>query len=476
MYINTKHIQILKTIKKNQASNLKDISDIFSLSNQHAKLYLEDIFFELFQQPVKNLKSEIIIDKIKNFPNTKNILRKQQQFTKRQKIFYLIFRLVKDKHVKLSYICQDLDLTKRNLNNYLDEVLNILSYFNLKIKVSNKGVLFIGSHYSTLRFKYLLIYKFLVEKDFLPMKIRTELTNFIKTDNFYQLRQDIPKFLKIIDCDFISHSEISLFSFYSTYSDCSGKRKIVADLSIEESIKYKPVHYDSQFFYTIFNFLKNSSFKNIPTIFLSNLFSLIDIFKCSKNDFDISVYNKSTEIRKIFAKYLGNHIYDDPKFFHIVNPWVNYSLLKNLFSIDDPTFLNLNLNYFASSNIYEMTREINEYLPHFTLFESIFIWYYFCKNESNELKNIFVFKDIPTLIVPILTNEIYKKHNVKIFDSVNIKNFNEYKKNNPVDNIITIENLIIYNNNLPIKNLYFPIPNYKRVVPTQKKDQIPLGI
>ncbi|WP_298065013.1 hypothetical protein [uncultured Cetobacterium sp.] len=137
MYINTKHLQILKTIKNNQVSNLRDISDIFSLSNQHAKLYLEDIYYELFQNLSRDLKPDLIINQIKKFSNAKNILKKSQQFTKNQKIFYLIFRLVNDKKIKLSHICEDLNLTKRNLNNYLKSISNVFSLYNLTIIITN---------------------------------------------------------------------------------------------------------------------------------------------------------------------------------------------------------------------------------------------------------------------------------------------------------------------------------------------------
>lgn len=110
MYINTKHLQILKTIKNSQVTNIRDISDIFLLSNQHAKLHLEDIYYELFQKLSCDLKPEVIIEQIKSFSNAKNILKTSQQLTKNQKIFYLIFRLIKDKHIKLSHVCEDLGL------------------------------------------------------------------------------------------------------------------------------------------------------------------------------------------------------------------------------------------------------------------------------------------------------------------------------------------------------------------------------
>ena len=463
MYINTKHLQILKTIKNNQVSNLRDISDIFSLSNQHAKLYLEDIYYELFQNLSHDLKPELIINQIKNFSNAKNILKNSQQFTKNQKIFYLIFRLVKDKHIKLSHICEDLNLTKRNLNNYLKSISNVFSLYNINIKISNKGVTLIGSPYSIKRFKFFLILKTLVEKDFLPKQIRNEVVHFIKVNNPHCIRKDISKFFKIIECDFIKNSEISLFSFYAAFADPYKKQKTVEDISYENFLKYKPYHYDCEFFKKIFNFFKTTCFKNIPTIYLDDFFNLIDFINPFKEYVDNFIKSKNEELRDIFAKYLGTHIYTNIEFFRIINPWINYSYLKNQFCIDDPAFLNINLNYFANSNIYEMTREINEILPGFTLFETIFLWYYFSETEHKEENNVFIFKNLPSTIIPSLINEIYKKHNIKINNYINLRELNEYQKYNSIDTIIIVENFKIYNNNIPIKNLFFPIPNFKKV-------------
>ena len=466
MYINTKHLQILKTIKNNQVTNIRDISDIFLLSNQHAKLHLEDIYYELFQKLSCDLKPEVIIEQIKSFSNAKNILKTSQQLTKNQKIFYLIFRLIKDKHIKLSHVCEDLNLTKRNLNNYLKSISDIFSSYKFKIKISNKGVTLIGSPYFIKKFKFILTFKTLLEKDFLPKKIRNELVNFIKIENFYTFRKDVSKLFKIINCDFVEHSEISIFSFYTAFVTPHKEQKTVEKISYKNFLKYKPTYYDSKFFHKIFNFLKTTIFKNLPTIYLNDFFNLIDILNSFKNHFNKFVRNKSEELRHIFAKYLGSHIYTNTDYFRMVNPWVSYSYLKNLFFIDDSTFLNLNLNYFANSNIYEMTREINKILPSFTLFESIFLWYYFSESEDRQTNNIFVFKNLPSVIIPSLINEIYKKHNIKITFSVNLKEFNEYRKQHSIDTIITVENFKIYNNDIPIKNLFFPIPNFQKISPT----------
>ncbi|MGL5278893.1 MAG: hypothetical protein ACRC8M_07455 [Cetobacterium sp.] len=464
MYINSKHLQILKVIKNNQVSTIKDISDIFLLSQQHTKLYLEDIYCELFFEPSRDLRSELVIEKIRNFSNAKNILKNLQQFTKNQKIFYVIFHLIKDQHIILSHICENLDLTKRNLNNYLDEISNILAPYNLKIKVTNKGLILLGTPFSIKNFKYYLAFKFLIEKDFLPKQLRNELLGFLKVENFYKLRKDISRFIKSINSTTVLHSEISLFCFYLAFK-ADEKEKKIADISLEDALKYKPKYYDEDYFYEIFNFLKNSVFKDLSSASLNSFFDSIDIFKCSKTRFEKFVQSIAKDTQPIFAKYIGNHIYESLDFFKIINPWISYSYLKDIFYVEDFTFLDLNLNYFSNSNIVEMTKEINQILPKFSIFESIFIWYYFSETKPKLSHNIFIFKTLPSSILPTLIEEIYKKHNIKISNYINIKEFNEYRKYNIIEQIITVENIHIFNNQIPIKNLYFPIPNFKKIVP-----------
>ena len=169
------------------------------------------------------------------------------------KIFYLIFHLIKDRQIKLSHICKNLDLTKRNLNNYFNDISIILKPYNLKIKATNKGLVLLGSPYAIKKFKYFLIFKFLIEKEFLPKQLRNELVQFIKIENFYELRKDILNFIRFLNLKLSLHSEISLFCFYLSYKANKNEKKI-SDILIKDSLKYKPGYYDLDYFSEIFKY------------------------------------------------------------------------------------------------------------------------------------------------------------------------------------------------------------------------------
>ncbi len=462
MYINSKHLQILHLIKNNPNFNLKDISEILDLSQQHTKLYLNDIYEEISEKNISSLKIDEILIEISTFKGAKRILRKSQQFTKNQKIFYLLFFLNRFKKTNFSTISKELDLTTRNLNNYKETINNILKVYNLKLNISNQGIRLLGSNFNLKRLYFILLFKFIIEKNYLPHKFRADVMTTLKIKNFSKLRKDIYDFITLLDCQHSVHQQATLLSFYITFKG-ENSEKIVNQISFNQCLKYKPNSWKIDFFYKIFCFLKNSSFKDIKTDTLFLLFNIIDTFSSSKVCFITHLDKDVKSIQNIFCEYLGNHILDNSIFFPAANPWINYCKIKQLFFIDDFSLIDLNLTHIPNSNILAMTNKIKKIIPNFTIFEGLFLWFILSKNETSEDINIFVFKNLEKNIISLIINEIYKKHNIRIFAAINSKEVSKYLKENKVDNIITIENIKIYNKNVNIQNLYFPIPNYKKL-------------
>ncbi|WP_047395888.1 hypothetical protein [Cetobacterium sp. ZOR0034] len=464
MYINNRHLQILKLIKNNNNLTSKEIGDLFSMSAQHTKLYLEDIYSKLYNSEASDIKSTTLIEKISSSKNSRNKLKKTQEFSKNEKIFYLLFRLIKDKYINLSKISDELGITKRNLNYYLTEISIIMKNYNLKFKATNKGLQLIGTNFSFKHLTYLLTFKFCIEKEFLPTKIRNEVISFLKIDNFCLLKKDIYSFMSLISSEYTTHKTSSIFSFYFAFRVRDNEVKI-GDMSEEFIYRHKPAHFEDEFFKKIVYFFKNSSFKYLNTNSISELITIIDTIYYSHRKFQKQELNKSVQLRPIFAKYLGDQIYKNNSFFTIINPWVYYTALRARFSIEDSAFLKLNLEHIYNSNVLSLTKEINSIIPNFTIFETLSVWYQLSEFEDNSIKNIFIFRDLNINIVPIIVNEIYKKHNIKISEYINVRSLRKYLKENSVDNIITVENIKLYDSSLNVKNIFFPIPNYKKINP-----------
>lgn len=461
MYINSKHLQILKLIKSNQNITINEIGQIFSLSSQYTKLHLEAIYLELFNN--SSPKESLLIKQIYNFPNSKNCLRQVQQFTKDQKIFYLIFKLITNRQIKLLHISKELDITKRNINNYFNKVNSILAFFSLKVNISNKGVRIIGDDYSLKKITLLIIFKFLIEKDFLPLKFRKEALLFFKIKDFSKIKKDIIEFSLTIGTDISEYHYFTLFAFFYTFCK-KNSLETLKNISLEQSLKYKPSRYTECFFLKIISLLKKSTFSTLPHKNIDSLFNIIDIFFYSKTQYDQSSRVLAKNIRSIFSKYLGENISNNENFFPLITPWLHYCQIKSILFIDDASFLNINLKGISNSNLFKMMKEIQKLVPNFTLYETLFLWYKLYYSQHNNKTNILVYKNISSSIISTIVDEIYKTHNIPIHNSVNIRFINQYLKENQVDNIVTIENLNIYNKNIPIINISFPIPIYNKMV------------
>lgn len=461
MYINSKHLQILHLIKNNPSFNLKDLSEILDLSQQHIKLYLNDIYEEISKKNVSSLKSNDLLTEIIKFKGARKILRKSQHFTKNQKVFYFLFFLSESKNINFSNISKELGLTTRNLNNYKEDVNNLLINFNLKLDISSQGIKLIGSDFNLKRIHFFLFFKFIIEKDYLPYKFRKDVLNNLNLNNFSKLNNDIYNFLNLLNSQYSTHKQAILLSFYIAFKG-DKTDKIVDQVSSDYCFKYKPGNWSKEFFYEVFYFLKNSSFKDIKTESLYLLFNIIDTFCYFKIYLNKTLMRETKAVQKIFSKHLGEHILDNPSFFSIINKWLYYCKIKQLFFIDDFSFINLNLKNIPNSTILNITKEINKIFSNFTIFEGIFLWLIFYKNKKSQDINILIFKNLEEPFIPIIMDEIYKKHDIEITKAINLKKCNKYLKNNKIDNIIIIENIRIYNNNIPIKKLYFPIPNYNK--------------
>ncbi|MGL5544959.1 MAG: hypothetical protein ACRDB6_07605 [Cetobacterium sp.] len=460
MYITTKHLQILDIIKRNSNFTIKDISQVLNMSTQHVKIYIEDIYLELFNCSSKTLKSEEIITSIFYSKNSKNKLRNIQHFSKSQNILYMLFLLGKNNHFKLSEISKDLGITIRNLNNYSQEIKNILNFFDLSFQITNKGMNLVGEIENISQFKFYLYFKFLIEKNYLPKKLRDEFLYFAKIQNFKKVRKDIKKLIEILNSKNIIYSEFILLSLYMTYRTTNSKEQI-QNLCLDEALKYKPEKLETDIFYRGIKFLKNSIFRDSSTESLNAIFMDRDCSNIPKRFLSAKIDEYFKQILPLFRNYLGESI--NPNFPTILKSLIFYSEIKNIMFIDDSSFINLNLSHLANSNFLKLTKDMQNILSTFSFLEVLTLWYAYSEKEEQKENNIFVFKYLTPSIIPALIKEIYKKHNIEINDFVNIKNLNNYLKTNKVDNLILIENIKIYQKNIPIKNLFVPIVNYKKI-------------
>ena len=145
----------------------------------------------------RSQKTGNILKYISDSKGAKKILRKSQEFTKNQKIFYTLFFLGRFKNIKFHSVSKELDLTTRNLNNYKEVINGILVQYNLKLDISSQGASLIGSNFNLNRLNFFLFFKFMIEKDYLPYKLRKDVLNSLNSNNFLKLNRDVRNLLNL---------------------------------------------------------------------------------------------------------------------------------------------------------------------------------------------------------------------------------------------------------------------------------------
>ncbi|MGL5458005.1 MAG: hypothetical protein ACRDBY_00160, partial [Cetobacterium sp.] len=137
--------------------------------------------------------------------------------------------------------------TTRNLNNYKEGIQSILKTYNLKLCISSQGASLLGTNFNLKRLHYFLIFKFLIEKDYIPYKFRKDVISIIEIKNFYKLKKDICNFLTLLNSHHTTYQQATLLAFFLAFKG-NTKEKIIDEISFDKCLKYKPSHWKIDFF------------------------------------------------------------------------------------------------------------------------------------------------------------------------------------------------------------------------------------
>ncbi|MGL5983418.1 MAG: hypothetical protein ACRCZR_08825 [Cetobacterium sp.] len=419
MYINSRHIKIAKFLSIIGDSDLEILKKSLDITSSTLNAYLRDIEFILTEKnDIKSYKDIIIL--IKSKPNLIWLLKKNQNITKTEKIDFMISMFLYNQKVNLTEAAALLDINRRSINYYLEEMNSLLNKNNLFLTNKNNcGLVLDGDLKNRKDLIFGYTYKLLIEKNELPKNLRNIVAYIIKSLNLNEFKL----LFKNID-----------------FGKC---------ISNKDSIVFIA-------FYFSHYFLENKK----VTCFESFYKELHEYIKDNVNK---THYN---EFKELIQKYLNinlqNQIVND---FHILK-WFWYNQMKDNFNITDlnrfliitdtipneiKTFVINMKNNFKSFSLYE---GINLY---FTLKNSHFV-----KNEQKH-RDIFVYRSLSQEM--IFSAEVKLKKNYS-FDFKEVLNVNEVKKylnSNKVDSIVTIENFKIQryiSKNIKDEQLiYIPIHN-----------------
>ncbi|MGL5189853.1 MAG: hypothetical protein ACRC7S_09425, partial [Cetobacterium sp.] len=188
MYINSRHIRIAKFLINIEDLDFNTLKKILNISISTLNAYLKDIEYILTGKNSSKSNKEIA-SLIKSKANTIWLLKTNQNITKLEKIDFLMLMFLCKEKVNLTEAATLLDINRRSINYYLDEVNARLNKNNLYlINKNSSGLLLNGDLNAKKNLIFGYTYKLLIEKNELPKNLRTIVADIIKNIDFINLK------------------------------------------------------------------------------------------------------------------------------------------------------------------------------------------------------------------------------------------------------------------------------------------------
>lgn len=455
MYINSTHIKMVKLIQSYKNIELKDISRALLLNDFTTRTHLKNLkdYMDLkdSQSSIQEIINEIYANKKLIY-----ILKKEQEFTKQEKIDYLIFNLLTKDIVNLSKISKEIKVNKRGLNYYFTEIKELLSKHNLIIKNNKQGIYLKGTLNNRANLQFIFVFKLYIDKNFLPYSLKKDFFTYVLKSNLRKNRnfkKKYPELCKVLSPVVSRYTFKSFSSLYLSYGKISGNRSIKS-LCDKELLKYKPNLFTKEEFFKVVNIIKLTPLGELQSSVLDLLLLALRHFTYSYKSFSKHTVDLALKIRPIVEKYMETKNINNTDYFNCFCPWIDFAFFRKHFNIFDYDYQISNLNIQSICEVDSIIEEIQKIVPLFTKLDLTIAGYMLHTKISKEMdKNkILVYDKVPNYIIHTLIGELKTVHNVEVIKSVNISEF--YKNNNYNKDdysIITLEDLDI-KTELEVKN------------------------
>ncbi|MGL4865624.1 MAG: hypothetical protein ACRCZO_04075 [Cetobacterium sp.] len=399
MYINSRHIRIAKFLINIEDLDFNTLKKILNISISTLNAYLKDIEYILTGKNSSKSNKDIA-NLIKSNANTIWLLKTNQNITKLEKIDFLMLMFLCKEKVNLTEAATLLDINRRSINYYLDEVNAILNKNNLYlINKNSSGLILDGDLNAKKNLIFGYTYKLLIEKNELPKNLRSIVANIIKNIDFINLK-NIYKNTEY-DNKFIHIDYNTFIAFYFSHYYLESKKL--------DSIDY---------FY--------SEFKNY-------ILSSIDKENIAYLSFKSSIERE--------LKINLNH--EKIQEFQIIK-WFWYNRLKYEFNIIDlNSFLSIMNNIPQEIKIFVFKMKIK--FENFSFYEGINL-YFILKNPTfikikQNYRDIFVYSSLSECMIISAKLKLENTYSFNFKKILNITELKNYLNNNKIGSIVTIENL-----------------------------------
>ncbi|MHA4986701.1 BglG family transcription antiterminator [Cetobacterium somerae] len=463
--INTKHLRLFKLLEFTKGDNLEFCELFLNINRANLYSYLKEIQ-KVVPQKQNITKTDEIITSILNQNICYSFLKKEQNISKDDRIFFLTLHLLLKSSLNLQSLSNILGVSRRTLNVDLITIKKNIEIYSLDIhSISGKGVFLEGDFVNIKRALCTYIYKYLVEENYLPNIFKQSFSHIFHNQEIDSiLQKQIEHFISIANCDSFFYNRELLKSFYISFKflddDTSYENQIKNNLNTLDKFKiYFENIFKSNSLKEIFNFFQVSILGEIS---FEDIHFLINILKISKGLFpeeNIFIKNHFSIFKNIFKNNLNLDLKRDLFIDRFLSRTSFCSKQKHYLSIFEMSFLNLNLDDLTIKKCIILFKELRKIYWNISFTDVVSLYLYTNSiNKKEEKKLVIVYNTIPKYLLEQLKDKIELDNNITITNFININLFNDFIKINNIKCVGIFEGALKNSlGNLEVEYLTFPV-------------------
>ena len=463
--INTKHLRLFKLLEFTKGDNLEFCELFLNINRANLYSYLKEIQ-KVVPQKQNITKTDEIITSILNQNICYSFLKKEQNISKDDRIFFLTLHLLLKSSLNLQSLSNILGVSRRTLNVDLITIKKNIEIYSLDIhSISGKGVFLEGDFVNIKRALCTYIYKYLVEENYLPNIFKESFSHIFHNQEIDSiLQKQIEHFISIANCDSFFYNRELLKSFYISFKflddDTSYENQIKNNLNTLDKFKiYFENIFKSNSLKEIFNFFQVSILGEIS---FEDIHFLINILKISKGLFpeeNIFIKNHFSIFKNIFKNNLNLDLKRDLFIDRFLSRTSFCSKQKHYLSIFEMSFLNLNLDDLTIKKCIILFKELRKIYWNISFTDVVSLYLYTNSiNKKEEKKLVIVYNTIPKYLLEQLKDKIELDNNITITNFININLFNDFIKINNIKCVGIFEGALKNSlGNLEVEYLTFPV-------------------
>lgn len=464
--INTKHLRLFKLLEFTKGENLEFCELFLDMNRANICSYLKEIQ-KIVPNRKNTTKTDDIIRMILSQNNCSFYLKKEQNISKEDRIFFLTLHLLLKSSLNLQILSNTLGVSRRTLNDDLIAVKKSIEIYSLDIvSISGRGVFLEGNFIDIKRALCTYIYKYLVEDSYLPDIFDQSFSHIFHDSEIDDiLQKQIEKFISIANCDSFFYNRELLKSFYISFKflddDTTFENQIKNNLNTLDDFKiYFGNIFNTKSLNNIFDFFQNSLLGEIS---FEDIHFLVNILKISKGLFPEEtpfVKDHFITFKKIFKNSLNLGLKRDVFVDRFLSRTSFCSKQKHYLPIFEMSFLNLNLDSLTVEKCIKLFKELRKVYWNisFTDVVSLYLYVNSTNKKEDEKKIVIVYSSIPKYLLEQLKDKIEVDNNITITNFINVNLFSDFIKLNDIQCVGVFEGALKNSlGNLEIKYLTLPI-------------------